>query len=142
MKKNEKDNYKFWHRKLTLKVKFWHFFDTSPLNQFSKFNNFLWAKIFPILYPPLENSTTRITIRKIRSCAKKNFLALVKLANKMHLDSILGNDWLQQHILSAKKREINILSMAFLWAAAAVSLTKYQENQKYMTFLGLVSRSI
>ena len=31
--------------------------------------------------------------------------------------------------------------MAFLWVAAAVSLTKYQENQKYITFLGLVSRS-
>ena len=25
MKKNEKDSYDFWHRKLTLKVKFWHF---------------------------------------------------------------------------------------------------------------------
>ena len=39
-------------------------FETSPLHQFSKFNHFLlvWTKIFPILYPPLENSTTRIAI--------------------------------------------------------------------------------
>ena len=44
MKKNEKDSDDIWHRKLTLKVKFWHFltlFDTSRLTQFSKFNNFL-----------------------------------------------------------------------------------------------------
>ena len=37
------------------------------LGQFSNFNNFLWicwfkVKIFSILYPPLENSTTRIAI--------------------------------------------------------------------------------
>ena len=46
MKKNEKDSDNFWHRKLTLNVKFWHFwalFDTSPLIPFSKFNNFLWV---------------------------------------------------------------------------------------------------
>ena len=45
-KKIEKDSDNFWHRKLTLKVTFWsHFdtFDTSPLTQFSKFNNFLWV---------------------------------------------------------------------------------------------------
>ena len=45
-KKIEKDSDNFWHRKLTLKVKFWHFltlFDTSPLTQFSKFNIFLWV---------------------------------------------------------------------------------------------------
>ena len=41
--KIEKDSDNFWHRKLTLKVKFWHFFDISPLTQFSKFNNFLWV---------------------------------------------------------------------------------------------------
>ena len=45
-KKIEKDLDNFWHRKLTLKVKFWSnfgTFDTSPLTQFSKFNNFLWV---------------------------------------------------------------------------------------------------
>ena len=46
MKTNEKVSDNFWHRKLTLKVKFWSnfgTFDTSPLIQFSKFNNFLWV---------------------------------------------------------------------------------------------------
>ena len=45
-KKIEKDSDNFWYRKLTLKVKrFGDFalFDTSPLTQFSKFNNFLWV---------------------------------------------------------------------------------------------------
>ena len=44
-------------------------FGTSTLNQFSKFNYFLWALMlilwqvfFIILYPPFENSTTRIAI--------------------------------------------------------------------------------
>ena len=48
-KKNEKDSDNFWHSKLTLKVKrFGDFalFDTSPLTQFSKFNNFLWVGWF------------------------------------------------------------------------------------------------
>ena len=42
-KKTEKDSDEFWCRKLTLKAKLRHFFDTSPLHQFSKFNNFLWV---------------------------------------------------------------------------------------------------
>ena len=35
-----------------------------PLTQFSKFNNFLWVSQFlcKTLYPPIENSTTRIAI--------------------------------------------------------------------------------
>ena len=43
-KKIEKDSDNFWYRKLTLKVeRFSDFalFDTSPLTQFSKFNDFL-----------------------------------------------------------------------------------------------------
>ena len=41
-------------------LNFGTFFDTSPLHQFSKFNNFLWVcwflgKIFPVLYSPLGN---------------------------------------------------------------------------------------
>ena len=40
-----KDLDDFWHRKLTLKVKFWH-------------------KTFLILYPSLENSTTGIAITR------------------------------------------------------------------------------
>ena len=45
-KKIDKDSNNFWHRKLTLEVKFWHvlaLFDTSPLTKFSKFNNFVWV---------------------------------------------------------------------------------------------------
>ena len=41
--KIEKDFNDFWHRKLTLKVKFWHFLTPPPLTQFTKFNNFLWV---------------------------------------------------------------------------------------------------
>ena len=43
-KKIEKDSDNFWYIKLTLKVKRlgdFALFDTSPLTQFSKFNNFL-----------------------------------------------------------------------------------------------------
>ena len=45
-KKIEKDSDNFWYRKLTLKVKRlgdFALFDTSPLTQFSKSNNFLWV---------------------------------------------------------------------------------------------------
>ena len=45
-KKNEKDSNDFLHRKLTLKVIFWAFFDSSPLILNSKFNNFLWVCLF------------------------------------------------------------------------------------------------
>ena len=40
-KKIEKDLDDFCHRKLTLKVKLWHFL--TQLTQFLKFNNFLWV---------------------------------------------------------------------------------------------------
>ena len=45
-KKIEKDSDNFWCRKLTLKVKRlgdFALFDTSPMTQFSKFNNFFWV---------------------------------------------------------------------------------------------------
>ena len=48
-------------------------FDTSPLHQFSKFKHFLWVcwflgkNSFNFL-PPLENSTTRITIVLVNWC--------------------------------------------------------------------------
>ena len=48
-KKIEKDSDNFWYRKLTLKVKRlgdFALFDTSPLTQFSKFDNFLWVCLF------------------------------------------------------------------------------------------------
>jgi hypothetical protein len=50
-----------------------------PLIQFSKFNNFLWVCWFLILYPPFENSTTRIAIVNTytfkSNCKKyKNFM--------------------------------------------------------------------
>ena len=66
-KKIEKDSNDFWHRKLTLKVKLWHILTpphyTNSQNSIISFEyvDFL-AKLFPILYPPLENSTTRIAI--------------------------------------------------------------------------------
>ena len=45
-KKIEKDSDNFWYRKLTLKIKRlgdFALFDSYPLNQFSKFDNFLWV---------------------------------------------------------------------------------------------------
>ena len=52
--KIEKDSDNFWYRKLTLKVKrkrlgdfeLFELFDTSPLTQFSRFDNFLWVCLF------------------------------------------------------------------------------------------------
>ena len=72
MKKEiEKDSDDFWRRKLTLKVEFWHFLTpphyTNSQNSIISFGYVDFkAKIFPILYPPLENSTTRITITYIK----------------------------------------------------------------------------
>ena len=62
-----------WHFLITSIFKSLYFvkrcpiFDTSTLTQFSKFKFFLWVccflgKIFLILYPPFENSTTGIAI--------------------------------------------------------------------------------
>ena len=60
---NEKKNWQksdhFWQWKLTLKVKFWHFL--TPPEFTNGYIDFL-AKIFSILYPWLENSTTCTTI--------------------------------------------------------------------------------
>ena len=69
-KKIEKDLDNFWYRKLTLNVKRlvdFALFDTSPLTQFSKFNNFLWlcwflGKNISNFAPPIWISTTRIAI--------------------------------------------------------------------------------
>ena len=36
-----------------------------------------------------ERTFVKWPVRKVRLCAKKKFLALVKLANKMHLGPIL-----------------------------------------------------
>ena len=64
--KKEKGSDNFWQRKLTLKVKFWHFYKASHRSN-SQISAFSFgyvdslAKIFLILYPPLENSTTRTT---------------------------------------------------------------------------------
>ena len=66
MEKIEKDSDDFWHRKLTLKVKFWHF--STPLHYTNSQNSiisfgyvYFYAKIFKTLYPPLTNLTTCIT---------------------------------------------------------------------------------
>ena len=53
---------------MTLKDQFWEFFwQLVTMCQFTKYNNFLenidfWLKIYLIVYPSLENSTTHITI--------------------------------------------------------------------------------
>ena len=63
----------YWHFLITsifkslYLLKWCPIFDTSPLTQFSKCNNFLWVcwflgKNLSDLYPPFENSTTRIAI--------------------------------------------------------------------------------
>ena len=67
MKKIEKDSDDFWHRKLTLKVEFWHFLIpphySNSQNSIISFGYIDFsAKIFLILYTSLENLTTRITI--------------------------------------------------------------------------------
>ena len=59
----------FWHRKLTLKARFWHFLTTRhhvySQNKIISFEDYwpYWPKICLILYPFLENSTTHITIK-------------------------------------------------------------------------------
>ena len=58
----------FWHIKFSLKVRFLHFLMTAYyIHQFTKYNSFLleyWfvAKSYWILYPSLENSTTKIIL--------------------------------------------------------------------------------
>ena len=42
-KKIEKDSYDFWHRKIDFASQILALFDTFPLVQFSKYNNFLWV---------------------------------------------------------------------------------------------------
>ena len=62
-KRIEKDSDNFWHRKLTLKVKrFGDFalFDTSPLTQFSKFNNFLWVSMLILRQKSFKSCTPRL----------------------------------------------------------------------------------
>ena len=51
--KKEKDSDDFWCRKLTFESQINALFDTSPLHQFSKFNNFLWVCWFldKFVYP-------------------------------------------------------------------------------------------
>ena len=66
-KKIEKDSDDFWHRKLTLKVKFWLFL--TPPHYTNSHNSIIffgyvdsYAKKILLLYPSLENSITCITI--------------------------------------------------------------------------------
>ena len=66
-KKIQKDSDNFWHRKLTLKIKFWHFLKNRHYSKFkNSINSFefvdFWAKTFLFLYPWLENSTTSTAI--------------------------------------------------------------------------------
>ena len=69
IEKNQKDLVDFWRRKLTLKVKIWHFLTPSHqtnsqnwMISFDYIQLIFWTKTFPIFYPSLENSTTSITI--------------------------------------------------------------------------------
>ena len=59
MKKNQKDSDDFWHRKLTLKVKFWHFLTNLVI---SFYYSWYLAKNLFDFYPSLQNSTTGIAI--------------------------------------------------------------------------------
>ena len=57
----------FFDNMITLFSKMMTAFDTYPVTQFSNSKNFVeyvdfYVKAFPILYTPLENSTTRIAI--------------------------------------------------------------------------------
>ena len=57
----------FLMKKIYLEIQILALFDSSPLHQFSKFNDFLcvcWLgkKFSNFLLPPLENLTTYITI--------------------------------------------------------------------------------
>ena len=65
--KNEKDSNDFWHSKLNLKVKFWHFL--TPAHYINSQNSIVsfgyvdfLAKISQILLPHFENSTTRALV--------------------------------------------------------------------------------
>ena len=65
--RGQKNPVYFWHRKLTLKVRFWHFLTTChSVNSQNKIFSFedigFWPKTFLILYPSLENLTTHIII--------------------------------------------------------------------------------
>ena len=71
--KKQKYSDPFSNRKLTLKVKLRHFL--TPPHQTNTQNSIIsfgyvdfQAQIFPILYPPFENLTTRITIIYIHKC--------------------------------------------------------------------------
>ena len=85
-KKNEKDSYNFRHRKLIMKVEFWHFLTpphyTISQNSITSFEYVDFeANIFLIVYPPLENSRTRITISVKARFASHSF-------TNSHLDHI------------------------------------------------------
>ena len=66
MKKNEKDSDHFWHRKFTLKVKFWHFLTPPHYTNSQNSIIFPWVcwflGIFLILYARTWNSITGIAI--------------------------------------------------------------------------------
>ena len=62
-------------------------FDTSPLTQFSKFNNFLWVcwflcKNLSNFVTPLENSTTRIAIMLGAQTEDRKFAATAAAKNQ------------------------------------------------------------
>ena len=66
-------------------------FGTSPLTQFSKFNNFFWVcwflgKNLSNFVPPFQNSTTRIAIMQIIITSKKIFMTF-----------LIINFWLKCH---------------------------------------------
>ena len=60
-KKKKKNSDDFWHRKLTLIVKFWH--GLTPPHYTNSQNSVCWS--FLILYPLLKNSTTLTAITHI-----------------------------------------------------------------------------
>ena len=74
-KKNQKDSDVFWYKKLTWKVKIWHFFTAHHYSNSANLVillDYRWflAENLSKLYPSLENSTTGIAIPSIKTLIK------------------------------------------------------------------------
>ena len=114
--KNKKASPDFCHRKLTLKVKFWHFWQLS-VNPNSKFNHFLWVCSFlgknlsNFFYPPVKSPTTRIAILYIPYCPSRRHLAGPWLKVCW-----AGNDcWLSPKRLNAKVQRYGEMAFEGHW---------------------------
>ena len=90
--KNEKDSDDFWHRKLTLKVKFWH-----QLHQFSKFTNFLLSmlivrqKSFQFCIPRLKTGQPVLPYFTTKIISIDTILMHKSFTEKIHFSNYPGN---------------------------------------------------